>query len=153
MTFPRSFSFTCWDAANEEDYRRRYQQRHDDKSCDSKRRFVDALVPSEPITRHTAQPAAMFWWKLLLNVLVMVRLDVCSARGGCSAGRGSWHRRHCCGSAAVLHNSDRITELLHSHWSKVMCRYWACAVIISAQLHRCRTRIYKARVYIKWSTL
>lgn len=42
---PRSIAFTCRDAADKEDDRRRYQQRHDDKRRDGKRRFVQAVVP------------------------------------------------------------------------------------------------------------
>ena len=108
-TFPRSIALTCRDATDKEDDRRRYQQRHDDKRGDGKRRLVETVVPPEPITRHTTQPTAVVWGRL--DLLVMVGIIVHSASSGCTAGRtrrSSWtHRRFGSGAPALLHNSVR----------------------------------------------
>lgn len=73
------------------------------------------VVPSEPITRHTAKPAAVFWVRLgLCTLMVVIRFGV-GARGGRSAGGTDGPCRRRGGPAAVLHGSASTTVLLHPH--------------------------------------
>lgn len=63
------------------------------------------VVPPEPITRHTAKPAAVFWVHLgLCTLMVVIRFGV-GARGGRSAGGTGGSSRRRGGPAAVLHGS------------------------------------------------